>query len=197
MSNLGRPINYAAREAKIESILDGAVLCFVKKGFQGAGMAEISRAANVSQASLYQYFASKNELILEIVKRYFSRDIEALRRIETASDFMDALEREAHLTGDKNATIMWLEILAESSRNPEIKKVVQESSKELFDTCCAMIKNFQTNGKASISFSAEQITHYLFAYVDGLSCRIATEDIEYSGEQLRQLTQLFLTNINN
>jgi AcrR family transcriptional regulator len=42
MSNLGRPVNYAAREAKIEAILDGAVQCFVKKGFHGAGMAEIS-----------------------------------------------------------------------------------------------------------------------------------------------------------
>ena len=39
MSNLGRPVNYAAREAKIEAILDGAVQCFVKKGFHGAGMA--------------------------------------------------------------------------------------------------------------------------------------------------------------
>ena len=115
MSNLGRPVNYAAREAKIEAILDGAVQCFVKKGFHGAGMAEISRVAKVSQASLYQYFSSKNELILEIAKRYSSRDLDALRRIESASDFMDALEQEAYLTGDKTGTIMYLEILAESS----------------------------------------------------------------------------------
>uniref|UniRef100_A0A486XWQ1 Transcriptional regulator, TetR family n=1 Tax=Rheinheimera sp. BAL341 TaxID=1708203 RepID=A0A486XWQ1_9GAMM len=55
-----------------------------------------------------------------------------------------------------------------------------------------MIKNLQANGKVSSSFSAEQITHYLFAYVDGLSCHIATEDIEYSGKQLRQLAQVLL-----
>lgn len=192
MSNLGRPINYTAREAKIGAIIDGAVQCFVKKGFHGSSMAEISRAANVSQASLYQYFSSKTELILEIAKRFSSRDLEVLQRIESASYFMDALEREAHLTDDKDATIMWLEILAESSRNPKIKKVVQDSSKELFDACCTMIKNLQANGKVSSSFSAEQITHYLFAYVDGLSCHIATEDIEYSGKQLRQLAQVLL-----
>ena len=64
MSNIGRPINYAAREAKIERIINGAIQCFVKKGFHGAGIAEISRMAGVSQASLYQYFSSKNELIL-------------------------------------------------------------------------------------------------------------------------------------
>ena len=193
MSNLGRPVNYAAREAKIEAILDAAVQCFVKKGFHGAGMAEISRAAKVSQASFYQYFASKNELILEIAKRYSSRDLDALRRIESASDFMDALEQEAYLTADKTGTIMYLEILAESSRNPEIKKAVQDSGQELFDTCCAMIKKLQDKDEASYLLTPEQITHYIFAYIDGLSCQIATADIEYSRELLRQLVQTLLT----
>jgi AcrR family transcriptional regulator len=193
MSNLGRPVNYAAREAKIEAILDAAVQCFVKKGFHGAGMAEISRVAKVSQASLYQYFASKNELILEIAKRYSSRDLDALRRIESASDFMDALEQEAYLTGDKTGTIMYLEILAESSRNPEIKKAVQDSGQEIFDTCCAMIKKLQDKDEASYLLTPEQITHYIFAYIDGLSCQIATADIEYSRELLRQLVQTLLT----
>ena len=192
MSNLGRPVNYAAREAKIEAIIDGAVLCFVKKGFHGASIAEISRSAKVSQASLYQYFASKDELILEIAKRYCLKDFEVLKRIKNASDFIDALEQEAYLLGDKTRTLMWLEILAESSRNPEIKKVVQNSTQELFDACCSIIKNIQTNGKASSVLSAEQITQYLFAYVDGLSCQIATADIEYSSEQLRKLVQLLL-----
>lgn len=193
MSNLGRPVNYAAREAKIEAILDGAVQCFVKKGFHGAGMAEISRVAKVSQASLYQYFSSKNELILEIAKRYSSRDLDALRRIESASDFMDALEQEAYLTGDKTGTIMYLEILAESSRNPEIKEAVQDSGQELFDTCCAMIKKLQDKDEASYLLTPEQITHYIFAYIDGLSCQTATADIEYSRERLRQLVQTLLT----
>lgn len=193
MSNLGRPVNYAAREDKIEAILDGAVQCFVKKGFHGAGMAEISRVAKVSQASLYQYFASKNELILEIAKRYSSRDLDALRRIESASDFMDALEQEAYLTGDKTGTIMYLEILAESSRNPEIKKAVQDSGQELFDTCCTMIKKLQDKDETSYLLTPEQITHYIFAYIDGLSCQIATADIEYSRELLRQLVQTLLT----
>jgi AcrR family transcriptional regulator len=192
MSNLGRPINYAAREAKIEAILDGAVQCFVKKGFHGAGMAEISRVAKVSQASLYQYFASKNELILEIAKRYSSRELEALRRIENASDFMDALEQEAYLTGDKTATIMYLEILAESSRNPEIKKAVQDSVQKLFDACCSLIKKLQDTNKVNPSLTPEQITHYIFAYIDGLSCQIATAEIEYSREKLRQFVQILL-----
>jgi hypothetical protein len=106
---------------------------------------------------------------------------------------MDALEQEAYLTGDKTGTIMYLEILAESSRNPEIKKAVQDSGQELFDTCCAMIKKLQDKDEASYLLTPEQITHYIFAYIDGLSCQIATADIEYSRELLRQLVQTLLT----
>jgi AcrR family transcriptional regulator len=192
MSNLGRPINYAAREAKVEAILDGAVQCFVKKGFHGSSMTEIARASQVSQASLYQYFTSKNELILEIAKRYSTSDLVALRRIESASDFLDALERELYLTGDKVETIMYLEILAESSRNEEIKQAVQSSFKELFIASCEMIKKIQVDSGATYLFTPEEIAHYLFAYVDGLSCQIATEDVEYSPERLRQLVKVLL-----
>jgi len=185
MSNIGRPVNHAAREAKIERIIDGAIQCFVKKGFHGAGMSEISRVAGVSQASLYQYFDSKNDLILEIARKYFSRDMDALKRIESAKDFQTALEQEAYLTGDKTGTIMYMEILAESSRNPEIKKLVLESSKELFNISCSMFQRLLNTGEINSHLTPEQITHFIFAYIDGLSCHIATTDAEYSSEQLR------------
>jgi len=184
VSNIGRPVNHAAREAKVEAIVDAAIQCFVKKGFHGAGMAEISRTAKVSQANLYQYFTSKNELILEIAKRYFSRDLEALKRVRDAADFKEALEVEARLTGDKVGTIMYLEVLAESSRNPEVKKVVVDSGKDLYETFYIIIEKAQQLGTIGDELTPEQVTHFVFAYIDGLSCQIAAADIEYSSHML-------------
>ncbi|WP_296930036.1 TetR/AcrR family transcriptional regulator [uncultured Marinobacter sp.] len=192
MSNVGRPVNHAAREAKTEKIINGAIQCFLKKGFHGAGMAEISRKAGVSQANLYQYFASKNELILEIAKRYFSRDMDALRRVESASDFQAALEQEAYLTDDKTGTIMYMEILAESSRNPDIKRLVLESSKNLYSVSCSIFKKAQESGAIGRHLTPEQITHFIFSYIDGLSCHIATTDTEYSSELFRLFMQTLL-----
>jgi len=192
MSTIGRPVNYAAREAKIERIINGAIQCFVKKGFHGAGMAEISRAAKVSQASLYQYFSSKSELILEIAKRYFSRDMNALKRIVDADDFQATLEKEAHLTGDRVGTVMYLEILAESSRNSEIKEIVINSSAELYDLSCSMFKKLQDSDVIDRHLTPEQITHFIFAYIDGVSCQIATTDTKYSPDMLRLFIQALL-----
>lgn len=192
MSNVGRPVNHAAREAKTDKIINGAIQCFVKKGFHGAGMAEISRKAGVSQANLYQYFASKNELILEIAKRYFSRDMNALKRVESASDFQAALEQEAYLTNDKAGTIMYMEILAESSRNPDIKRLVLASSQDLYSISCSIFRKAQESGAIGRHLTPEQITHFIFSYIDGLSCHIATADTEYSSELFRLFMQTVL-----
>lgn len=192
MSNLGRPVNYAAREAKIEAIVTAAIKCFVKKGFHGAGMAEISKMAEVSQASLYQYFSSKNDLIIEIARRYFERDLDALKRIQSAEDFQNALEKEMYLTEDKTGTIMYLEILAESSRNPHVKKIVLESSEDLYNVSYEIIRKGQAQGVINDRLTPEQLTHFIFAYIDGIASHVAIADAEYSGELLSLFIQTIL-----
>ena len=49
-------------DAKSDHILDAALPVFVRHGFRKASMADIARAANISRASLYLSFGSKEEL---------------------------------------------------------------------------------------------------------------------------------------
>lgn len=51
-----------ALDAKSNHILDAALPVFVRHGFRKASMADIARAANISRASLYLSFGSKEEL---------------------------------------------------------------------------------------------------------------------------------------
>lgn len=48
--------------AKSDHILDAALPVFVRHGFRKTSMADIARAANISRASLYLSFSSKEEL---------------------------------------------------------------------------------------------------------------------------------------
>ncbi|MCW2765820.1 MAG: putative transcriptional regulator [Nocardioides sp.] len=52
-----------------ERILDAAAELFVERGVAGVGMGEIARAAGCSRATLYRYFADRNELHLAFVHR--------------------------------------------------------------------------------------------------------------------------------
>lgn len=55
--------------AKRRQILDGARRVFMDRGFDGASMGEIARAAGVSKGTLYVYFADKNRLFEAIVEQ--------------------------------------------------------------------------------------------------------------------------------
>ncbi|MCF7701254.1 TetR/AcrR family transcriptional regulator [Loktanella sp. M215] len=54
---------------KRAAILKGAAQIFMDKGFDGAGVSDICRAAGVSKSTLYVYFASKEDLFETLVSQ--------------------------------------------------------------------------------------------------------------------------------
>ena len=54
---------------KRAAILRGAAQIFMEKGFDGAGVSDICRAAGVSKSTLYVYFASKEDLFESLVSQ--------------------------------------------------------------------------------------------------------------------------------
>lgn len=55
------------RDDKYRSILGAARKEFIQKGFKDASMRTIAKDANVGLSNIYNYFASKDEIFLEIV----------------------------------------------------------------------------------------------------------------------------------
>lgn len=49
-----------------QSILEGAARVFARKGFEKATTREIAQAADVSEGTIYNYFASKGELLMAL-----------------------------------------------------------------------------------------------------------------------------------
>ncbi|MBS1169800.1 MAG: rutR [Burkholderiaceae bacterium] len=63
-------------EAKKQSILKVATEVFREMGFQNASMNEIAARLGGSKATLYNYFPSKNEIFLEVVRNIASQQEE-------------------------------------------------------------------------------------------------------------------------
>ncbi|TWV55520.1 TetR family transcriptional regulator [Streptomyces misionensis] len=53
-----------------EEIIDAAVDTFHARGFHGTGVKDITDAAGVPKGSLYNHFASKEEIAVEAIRRY-------------------------------------------------------------------------------------------------------------------------------
>jgi TetR/AcrR family fatty acid metabolism transcriptional regulator len=54
------------KAARRDRIIESALKTFAEKGFQDATISEISKAAGVSDATVYEYFKSKEELLFAI-----------------------------------------------------------------------------------------------------------------------------------
>lgn len=63
------------------NILEGALRVFGEKGFEETTIAAISKAAKVSDATIYEYFSSKEEVLFTIPKLYTQREFDRLKEI--------------------------------------------------------------------------------------------------------------------
>ncbi len=69
-----------SREKEI-SILEGALKVFGEKGFEETTIVAISKAANISEATLYEYFSSKEEVLFSIPELYTQREFDRITEI--------------------------------------------------------------------------------------------------------------------
>ncbi len=71
------------RGRKYAQVLEGARTVFMADGFEGASVDDIARAAGVSKATLYSYFADKRLLFMEVARS------ECARQANMAADSID------------------------------------------------------------------------------------------------------------
>lgn len=66
---------------KENNILEGALKVFGEKGFEATTISAISKAAKISEATLYEYFSSKEDVLFAIPNLYTRRELEKIQGI--------------------------------------------------------------------------------------------------------------------
>ncbi|WP_296641270.1 TetR/AcrR family transcriptional regulator [Roseinatronobacter sp.] len=121
---------------KVKQVLDGARNVFVAHGYERASMDEIARAACVSKATVYSYFADKRDLFTAMYRA------EMLRLADSAVELADthlAPQQALHEAGRRMleyltsdfALAMYRICVAETPRFPEIGLAFYEGGPEL------------------------------------------------------------------
>ena len=68
------PVISAKRlQDRFDAILDAAQRVFVERGYQAASIAEIARAANISDGLIYRYYDNKRALLDAVLAAFFER----------------------------------------------------------------------------------------------------------------------------
>jgi AcrR family transcriptional regulator len=106
-----------------ETILALARTAFADKGFDGASMQDLARAAGMSAGNFYRYFPSKAAIVQALVAREIALIDAGFARIEAAPDPMAAIPAmiRARISGEHAADCaVWAEIVSAAHRRPEI-----------------------------------------------------------------------------
>lgn len=67
------------KEKRRKEILDSALACFAKKGFQVATVDDIVEHSGISKGAIYNYFKSKDEIYLELMKASTDNSFEHIK----------------------------------------------------------------------------------------------------------------------
>jgi AcrR family transcriptional regulator len=115
-------------ESRKLEIIECASACFLRNGFHQTTTDEVCREANITPGGLYHYFASKEELISEVIDHSAAVVISRLQTLIREADTAESAFRQVsgfffQTMQDKdldNATRLEIEIWAEALKNEAI-----------------------------------------------------------------------------
>jgi AcrR family transcriptional regulator len=122
----------AERQAQTrQELLDAAARVFVKRGFTGSSVEEISAEAGYTRGAFYSNFRSKNELFVKLLHervyaRYTEMYEEGLRDPKRAPTLRETGEMLAAIqsrTEDRWLFRLWFECLAQAGRDEELREL--------------------------------------------------------------------------
>lgn len=171
-------------EQRRQQILDAAIACFARKGFEHTTMADIAAQAGVSDTLAYRYFSGKDALIEAAVRRHGDSSVDQLLGVhDGVEDFRSLLDmligtsvrRFEHPEEMKTTMGIYLRSWAEALHDEEIRQEVVNRWHDGFDIAEGLIVRAQQQGQLNPNLDSRAIawvmlaTHYganILAVVD-------------------------------
>lgn len=128
--------NLTKKEKTIQTIMDAAINLFASQGYNATSTSHIAKEANVSEAIIFKYFKSKENLLKEIGSAAVSRIIENisivpfLKNVEKSKDyplkdFIGSIIHERLTFLDKNYEVIKL-LLVEMQYSKNLRKQAED-----------------------------------------------------------------------
>ena len=162
---------YAKGRERRDAILTVANEVFAKRGFRGASLATIAKRVGMSEPGLLHHFASKEELLLELLKLRDQHDDERIAQARAAhAHLLEVLLALCRQNEERPGIVRLFTILAAESVDPD------HPAHDWFlgrygDRRSALtdrLANAQREGTIDADLDAETVASQILAMFDGL-----------------------------
>lgn len=174
-------------------IMQAALVCFNRKGYNNTTMDDIVAESGLSKGSLYWYFKSKDDLFAEALLSVFANiGQEALAGLEqcaTTSDKVRAMAQTAASFGNAAQGLfnLFLEFWASSPRREEAGQLWSGLLDQYKDVIVGIIQEGMNKGEFR-HVDAEQLAWAFMAAYDGLAAYVML----MPGLDIDQISQAFV-----
>ena len=183
--------------------LEAAIILFGKKGYNGTSTLEIAKAAGVSQATVFKYFRTKEDLLISIIApilpRLFSNFLGRVKNINTITvkEIIHYIVRDRFRFMKENKDIIKI-IFSEVLTNEQLKQKIIIGAEEVFkerrlDEFFEYVKenNPEINKELVLpeimrAIAGALITYFIqrFIVFDGVSCETEEHDLDVIERQI-------------
>ncbi|MDQ4057228.1 MAG: TetR/AcrR family transcriptional regulator [Thermoproteota archaeon] len=183
-----------------EKIVQAAIATFSKYGYDKTRMDDIAKSAKLGKGTLYLYFKSKEELFYAISENSIKELKEQLSKlfskkedlVHDAEKFYDQYRNLIH-----DSEKVSFEMIAESSRNPKLRKALYEQRMKVYDIVIDYLRRQIEKGFFRKDMDVNAIASGLVALYDGLTIsKLLGISEHYNKKTWAQTIRAIFTGIN-
>jgi AcrR family transcriptional regulator len=156
-----------------EKIVNAALMTFSKYGYDRTRMDDVAEAAKVSKGRLYLYFKNKEELFYAISERNIAELKQQLSTLFTGKENLKSSSENFYENFRSNNTTdlekVFFEIIAESSRNLKLRKMLYQQRIKIFDVVIEYLNSQMQRGLIKKGTNTKAIASGLVSLYNGLS----------------------------
>lgn len=165
----------AHRAARREQVLDAARACFARQGFHATSMDDVIRESGLSAGAVYQYFRSKDELIVAAAGAALASIRSTLAAVDPAVATRPAvalaavLERPPFVPGPDGVDITRLALhgWSEATRNAALHDLVEQGYRTFRRQIVTLIEQWQAAGAVRPGLDPESSARALLSLILG------------------------------
>ena len=162
--------------ARREQILTAAAECFRRKGYHGAGMAEISKTAGMSAGHIYNYFESKEAIIESIIEKDMEEMFSIFQKFEdhpgdVLAALLDGLNIGVQRHMDTGSCVIDLDMMAEAGRNIKVATLLRETDIQARGRMRQLLTSERSALKDIDELELESRINVIFSMMAGLLLR--------------------------
>jgi AcrR family transcriptional regulator len=193
------------KEKKRQEILQSALACFAKKGFEASTVDDIVAQSGMSKGAIYNYFKSKDEIYLGLMEGQTNESgtkfTKAIAECKTALEKLDYLF-EAYLDNDPNdeensaQALVHFEFRLYSARKPDLKQSLTDRYKTFFvELIAQIIQEGQSSGEFDGTIDPDMYADIFWSMINGVTLQASILDNYQYKETLKEIQGMFVGRI--